>query len=55
MDELPEAEEFFITGSVKEVMPVVKVGKTIIGKGRPGPVSQMLRHLYLQNIERWLE
>jgi len=55
MEELPEADEFFITGSVKEVMPVVKVGKTTIGKGRPGPVSQMLRHLYLQNIERWLE
>ena len=55
VEELPEAAEFFITGSVKEIMPVVKVGVTLIGKGRPGPVSQMLRHLYLQNIARWLE
>jgi len=54
-DELCHCEEFFITGSVKEILPVVRVGGTIIGSGRPGPVSSHLRRLYLQNLERWLE
>ena len=54
-EDLPRCSEFFITGSVKEVLPVVRVGKAIIGGGNPGPVSAHLRHLYLQNIKRWVE
>ncbi len=55
VEELPLCSEFFITGSVKEILPVIRVGKTLIGGGRPGPVSAHLRRLYLQNIERWME
>lgn len=55
VEELAEAEEFFITGSVKEILPVVRIGKTIIGNGTPGPVATILRHHYLQNLECWLE
>ncbi|MGC9372855.1 MAG: aminotransferase class IV [Thermovirgaceae bacterium] len=55
LEELQEAMEFFITGSVKEILPVVRIGKTIIGNGQPGPVAEMLRQRYLQNLERWLE
>ncbi|MDO9508300.1 MAG: aminotransferase class IV [Thermovirgaceae bacterium] len=54
-EELPLCSEFFITGSVKEILPVSRVGKTFIGGGKPGPVSAHLRRLYLQNIERWVE
>ncbi len=55
VDELARCSEFFITGSVKEILPVVRVGKTTIGGGRPGPVSAHLRRLYLQNLDRWME
>ncbi|GAB6280689.1 MAG: aminotransferase class IV [Thermovirga sp.] len=55
VEELPLCSEFFISGSVKEILPVVRVGKTFIGGGKPGPVSAHLRRLYLQNIERWVE
>ena len=55
MEELPTCPEFFITGSIKEILPVVRVGKTRIGTGKPGPVSAHLRRIYLQNIERWME
>ena len=54
-DELRHCEEFFISGSVKEILPVVRVGRTVIGNGKPGPVSSYLRRLYLQNLGRWLE
>lgn len=53
--ELVEAQEFFITGSVKEILPVVRIGKTSIANGQPGPVAKLLRQRYLQNLERWLE
>ena len=53
--ELPQTEEAFITGSVKKVVPVIRVGDAIIGCGRPGPVTLRLSELYLQRIEQWLE
>lgn len=55
VEELPLCSEFFITGSIKEILPVIRVGKILIGGGKPGPVSAHLRRLYLQNIERWGE
>ena len=54
-EDLPGCSEFFITGSVKEILPVVRVGKTLIGRGKPGPVAAHLRRLYLENIKRWVE
>ena len=55
LSELKGAEEAFITGSVKEVVPVVQIGGQIIGDGRPGPVTRMLHHTFLEEIIRWLE
>jgi branched-chain amino acid aminotransferase len=55
LSELPEAEEAFITGSVKEVVPVVQIGDQVIGSGEPGPVTRMLHHTFLEEIVRWLE
>lgn len=55
LDELRRAQEAFLTGSVKEVTAVVRVGDITIGSGRPGPVSTKLRHLLLNNLDNWLE
>lgn len=55
LDELSEAAEAFIASTIKEVLPVVRVGDRVIGDGKPGPVAQHLRRLYLAQIERWLE
>jgi len=55
VDELSRASEAFITGSVKKVVPVVRVGEQKIGTGRPGPVTTRLRQLYLDHIQKWLE
>lgn len=52
--ELAQADEAFISGSVKEVLSVVRVGKQIIGNGTPGPVAKHIHHLFLANIGRWL-
>ncbi|MCF0247515.1 MAG: aminotransferase class IV family protein [Synergistes sp.] len=53
--ELASADEAFITGSVKEILPVVRVGGQQIGNGRPGPVTQTMQHLFIKNKKRWLE
>ena len=55
VSELPEADEAFITGSVKEVVPVVRIGDQAVGSGKPGPVTRMLHHTFLEEIVRWLE
>jgi branched-chain amino acid aminotransferase len=55
LSELPQASEAFITGSVKKILPVVRVGTQIIGDGRPGPMTKRLSELYLKHILDWLE
>jgi branched-chain amino acid aminotransferase len=44
--ELASADEVFITSSVREVVPVVRVDGAIIGDGTPGAVTQRLHAAY---------
>jgi len=55
LDELPRAAEFFITGSVKEILPVAKIGAARIGDGKPGPVTSHLIQLLAGSLERWVD
>lgn len=41
-DDLPRVTELFLTSTVNDVMPIVRVDGRPIGTGRPGPVSQQL-------------
>jgi branched-chain amino acid aminotransferase len=36
------ADEAFITSSIREVLPVVRVDERVIGAGRPGPIARRL-------------
>ena len=40
------ADEFFLTGTAAEVMPVVKVDDRVIGDGKPGPVTCDLKERF---------
>lgn len=55
LSELPQADEAFITGSVKKVLPVARIGERRIGSGCPGPMTSRLSKLYLDRIREWLE
>jgi branched-chain amino acid aminotransferase len=55
VEELNRADEVFITGSTKEVLPVVRVGGTGIGCGRPGPIAARLRKIFRESLDRWLD
>lgn len=53
--ELTGASEAFITGSMKLVVPAVKIGGITIGDGKPGKITGRLIELYAKYMERWLE
>ena len=42
LSELLEADEVFICGTNKGIVPVVKVDDTLIGSGKPGPKTRLL-------------
>ena len=49
------AAEAFITGSIKMVVPIVKVGGITLNNGKPGNVTRRLLELYKKHLEQWLE
>ena len=53
--ELTGASEAFITGSMKLIVPAVKIGGITIGDGKPGKITRRLFELYRKYMERWLE
>src|SRR5437660_12909704 len=42
------ADECFLTGTAAEVVPVVKCDGRIIGSGKPGPITKLLRERFHQ-------
>jgi branched-chain amino acid aminotransferase len=44
------ADESFLTSSTQEIVPIVRVDDTVIGSGRPGPITARLRDLYKRKI-----
>ena len=53
--ELTGATEAFITGSMKLIVGVVKIGGITIGDGKLGKVTRRLSELYVKYMEKWLE
>lgn len=45
-EEMQGADEMFITGSFKEVVPVVRADETTIGNGKVGPVTKEIMRLF---------
>lgn len=52
LEEAKAADEAFITSASAFVMPVVEIDGTALGSGRPGPVSQRLREIYLEESRK---
>ena len=44
------AEEFFLTGTAAEIIPVVKCDGRPIGNGKPGPVTKRLREMFRELV-----
>ena len=48
VEEVYQADEVFSTSASTFVMPVVKVNDKMIATGKPGPIAQRLRKLYIE-------
>ena len=48
--ELASADEAFISSSIREVVPVVRVDAEIVGSGAPGPLTLELLRRYREKI-----
>jgi D-amino acid aminotransferase len=53
-EELEESDEVFITNSILEIMPVIKIEEKKIGSGVPGEITSMLREKYKGSISQYL-
>jgi branched-chain amino acid aminotransferase len=42
------ADEFFLTGTAAEVIGIVEIDGRTIGKGRPGPITSLLRRKFFE-------
>lgn len=49
-EDLPTAEEMFITSSTREIVPVVRVDDLVVGTGVPGPVTTALLARYRAHV-----
>ncbi len=48
--ELRRADEIFITGTITEVVPIIRLDGEPVGPGKPGPVTTRLANLYSDAI-----
>jgi branched-chain amino acid aminotransferase len=49
-EDLPTADEMFITSTTREIVPVVRVDDLVIGTGVPGPVTTTLLARYRAHV-----
>jgi hypothetical protein len=46
LEELLSADEAFLTGTTREVVPVTQVDETTLGNGRPGPLTRRVMEAF---------
>ncbi len=51
-DELLSADEIFLSGTIAEALPVVLIDGKAVGTGKPGPITQEMRKLFLELIAK---
>ena len=50
LKETLEADECFLTSSVRGVVPIVRIDEHVIGDGRVGPVTRHLMQRYRESL-----
>ena len=48
--EVYEADEVFISSSIREVLAVVRVEGRTVGEGRPGPLTRQLHDAFRRRV-----
>ena len=50
-EELLKADEIFLSGTVKNIMPVSILDNRPVGNGKPGPITRKMMKLYSRLLE----
>ena len=50
--DLERCDEAFLSGSMREITPLVKIDEKWIGAGKPGPITKLLINKYRRIIEQ---
>lgn len=53
--DIPALSEAFLTSSSREVVPVVKIDRLLVGSGRPGPVARELLRRYRNRVREEIQ
>jgi D-alanine transaminase len=53
-DEVKDYDEWFITGTGSEILPVVMIDEMTVGNGKPGPVTRLLQREFFKITYRAL-
>lgn len=51
LEDIPLADEMFLTSTTAEIMPIVKVDNHRINDGKPGPITRKLQAAYEEDAE----
>jgi branched-chain amino acid aminotransferase len=49
-EDVVTADEMFFTSTTREIVPVVRVDDHVVGRGKPGPVTQRLRAAFAEAL-----
>lgn len=52
--DIASIDELIVTDTVAEIVPVVQLGDSPIGTGKPGPIVKQLQTAFRQSIDNWL-
>ena len=50
-DEINSFNEFFVSGTTSEIIPVVKINDSIVGDGKPGKTTKMIHSEFINYVQ----
>jgi len=53
--ELPRAQELFLTGTTAEVLPIVRVEELVVADGKPGPITRRLQQAFADEVREFVK
>jgi D-alanine transaminase len=50
--EIKTFDEFFITGTITEIMPIVQIDDWVVGDGKPGILTRTIQETFFKAVNK---